>query len=209
MSPTCTMVDYATTRLASLNQLPIHPAINTWQAPSTTQSPMPSQTHTYLASTTTPAQTNVALCSRAETGVGPSIASNSHECRPSKADFEQTAHKRPTATRPRPLPPTHHTRSPQDSRPDSPMDPHGPDPGQSPRTRSPQIGPLEPIQAEDAHSQDEPPMAKPTKPVESKAPKPCQSWTLSPPHPEQDDQAKSARTAGVKVPPSYGSTQPP
>lgn len=41
----------------------------------------------------TPATTIVDLCSRAETGVGPSIAAGSHGCNPNWADFPIAASK--------------------------------------------------------------------------------------------------------------------
>jgi hypothetical protein len=42
---------------------------------------------------TTPAITNVAACIRAETGVGPSIASGNQICNPSCADLPKTPQK--------------------------------------------------------------------------------------------------------------------
>lgn len=45
----------------------------------------------------TPATTMVELCSRAETGVGPSIAAGNHGCKPNWADFPAAARTSPNS----------------------------------------------------------------------------------------------------------------
>ena len=102
ISPTCTIVDYATTLLTSPYQQPIHEANRQEHNPKATIQPLNHpilpQTHSTFHSKHTPAHTKVALCSSADTGVGPSIASSNHECIPIIADFHQQPTKKATPT---------------------------------------------------------------------------------------------------------------
>src|SRR6516165_12199575 len=102
MSPSCERVEYASTRLISSCCVAITAASNEVSKPiqSTTLSAVTEgvKRKNVRASMKTPAATIVAAWIRAETGVGPSIASGNHTCSGNCADLPTAPQKISSAT---------------------------------------------------------------------------------------------------------------